>query len=292
MQVTNAGLWLAVCIASPLAGIGTVRAEPLPEVYVPRGQPVFEDLFRTLDAGPDRGGGTKQPHRWRTIVKGGDDAAARSLSADTYFGDATTGVDPFATGAEGLTVTATRRPGLPFAKSWNSGFLSTKLTFSFFHGYAEVSADLPTCVKGAWPAPLWLLPVSGPWPAHGEIDAPETTGKVDPTTGMGANHWAVLSSATGKTGWGESTPMTCLRGWHTYGVLWRADQIGFYLDRKLVASTATPADYTEPTYLVMDLIVGGAWPGPPDPSLQKVQMRVRRVSVWAPPADTGPKAHH
>jgi hypothetical protein len=33
-------------------------------------------------------------------------------------------------------------------------------------------------------------------------------------------------------------------------------------------------------YLLMDLIVGGAWPGPPDPALQSVEMSVNRVSVW------------
>ncbi len=268
--------------AGVAAGATASLAGPaeLPQTYAPVGAPVFEDRFQSLDAGPDDAG-AKPLHRWRTIVKGGEDAGARSLNADTYFGDATTSIDPFSIGPRGLTVTATPESGLPFAKTWNSGFLSTKFSFSFFHGYAEASANLPTCEKGAWAAPLWLLPTKGQWPSHGEVDAPETIGKVDATTHLGSNHWGVLSGVGGQKTWrGQETPMTCARGWHTYGLLWRADWIGFYLDRRLVAWAKTPDDFTEPMYLVMDLMVGGAWPGPPDPQNRHFEMSVNRVSVW------------
>jgi len=272
-------LLLTVITAS--SAVTHAHAGDLPQTYVPAGAPIFEERFRTLDAGPDQAARGAPSHRWRTIVKGGADAGARSLSGGTFFGDTTTGENPFRIGSGGLTITAKRVAGLPFGKTWNSGFLSTKFSFSFLHGYAETDADLPTCVKGAWPAPLWLLPVSGDWPLHGEVDAPETIGKVDPRTGMGANHWGVISKgAAGVTRWGAETPMPCARGRHTYGILWRPDQIGFYLDRRLVAQTATPSDFTQPMYLLMDLIVGGAWPGPPDPALQSVEMSVNRVSVW------------
>ncbi len=279
MKATTISLPAAAAMA--LASLGFAHADGLPLIYAPSGAPVFEERFRTLDAGPDQAKPGARSHRWRTIVKGGADAATRSLSASTYFGDATTAVNPFTIGPGGLTVTATRQAGLPFGKTWNSGLLSTKFSFSFLHGYAETRADLPTCVKGAWPAPLWLLPVSGEWPLHGEVDAPEQIGKVDPRTGLGANHWGVISKSAGNPShWEQQTPMPCARGWHTYGVLWRSDLIGFYLDRRLVAQTATPSDFTEPMYLLMDLNVGGAWPGAPDSSLNSVQMSVERVSVW------------
>ena len=74
-----------------------------------------------------------------------------------------------------------------------------------------------------------------------------------------------------------------MRGWHRYGILWRRDSIGVYYDRHLVGQMATPSSFNEPMFMILDLGVGGSWPGPPDPADTQVTMRVKHVAAWAMP---------
>ena len=277
-----------VAMAVP-AGLDAGSATPLPARIEPAGfgAPSFDEGFAALDAGADQIR-PAHPHRWRTVHGyGGADAlsnrqlSAMSLAVDARF-DGTDhgeslGLDPFAITPDGLTITARKvSPELAarmFGHGWASGLLTTKFSFSQLHGYFEAEMDLPACEKGAWPA-FWLLPVNGQWPVHGEIDAPETIGG-------GEVWWSTVASVAGKrVTTHQRTPADCARGWHRYGVLWRADRVGFYYDRKLVGEEATPADWTEPMFLLLDLAVGGSWPGPPDAGVSEISMRVRRVMAW------------
>lgn len=261
----------------------------LPDTIDPRklGDPSFHDDFQRPDFGTDQIRPAR-PHRWRTVHGAGGalspdnrSLSASSLAVDREFagidGRGPIGIDPFSTDRDGLTITARRvGPDLAnrlFGREWASGLLTTKFSFSQLYGYFEADMDLPGCVKGAWPA-FWLLPVSGKWPEHGEIDAPETFGN-------GKVYWTVIAKApAGKVDNQQTTPGTCTRGWHRYGVLWRPDVIGFYYDRKLVAKAATPKDYTVPMFLLLDLAVGGKLPGPPEPGTRTIAMKVREVSAW------------
>lgn len=155
-------------------------------------------------------------------------------------------------------------------KPWVSGLLTTRFSFSQLRGYFEMSANLPSCIKGAWPA-FWLLPTAGAWPNKGEIDAPETTG-------TGHIFWSTHSGREAAVT--QATRGSCDRGYHRYGVLWRKDRIGFYYDRALVASKATPADFDTPMYMIVNLTMEGSWPGKADPATQAVQMFVNRVTAW------------
>lgn len=253
------------------------HADPLPTKIDASvlGAQTFNEQFKNFSACPSLTAKSLPACTWRTVTGYGAPTGAgyRQNNAETYFGDATTAINPFKTGGYGLAVTAQRTKGLPFSKTWNGGMLSTKFTFAQLHGYFEFNANLPACVKGVWPA-LWLMPTSGAWPQHGEIDFPETVGHA-------YNAWTIHDPSLPGKAAQLRTPATCARGFHTYGVLWRADQIGFYLDRVLVGSQPTPADYTVPMFLIMQLQVGGAWPGEPDPSLNQVQMFVLRVGAWA-----------
>ena len=239
------------------------------------GMPSFNETFNQFNAGPD--GGPEASHRWRTVLKGGDDASSRSLSNSTWFGDASDGgSNPFKAAGYGVAFTA-EKVAQPYGRTWRSGVLTTKLSFSQLYGYFEASMSLPVCTKGAWPA-FWLLPEQTPgWPVNGEIDTPETIGN-------GNVYWTAISGAGGvKSQVQQTSYQGCIPGHHTYGVLWQPDTIAFYYDRKLVAQTPTPPDFTEPMYMLLDLNVGGQWPGDPDPALRSVQMFVSRVSAWTIP---------
>jgi beta-glucanase (GH16 family) len=60
-------------------------------------------------------------------------------------------------------------------------------------------------------------------------------------------------------------------GFHVYAVEWSPNNIRFYFDDKLIAER-TPADlpagakwvYDHPFFVILNVAVGGAWPGNPD----------------------------
>ncbi|MEH3046357.1 glycoside hydrolase family 16 protein [Sphingomonas adhaesiva] len=269
-------------------------ARPLPSGALPPriaaaslGKMTFEEEFRSLDAGTDQTRPAR-PHRWRTVNGyGGPDAADnRALSRTTLAvdrnyagvgGKKPLGIDPFSTSADGLTITARKAPAALapalFGRSWTSGLLTTKFSFAQRHGYFEAVMDIPVCEKGMWPA-FWLLPTTLGWPLHGEIDAPEAIGD-------GKLYWSTVSKASGRKEETHAiTKPSCERGFHAYGILWRPDRIGFYYDRALVGQAATPADYTEPMFMILNLTVGGSWPGEPPATTTSATMRVRSVRVW------------
>lgn len=276
---------------------GQVRAGPagpaaLPPVIAPAalGKPSFDETFTQFDAGVDQTRPAR-PHRWRTVLGNGGPAAAAnrtisgmSLGVDRDFhgadNGAPVGIDPFSTGPQGLTITARKVDAVTqvrlFGRQWASGQVTTKFSFEQLYGYFEAEMDLPVCQKGAWPA-FWLVPAKGPWPLHGEIDAPETIGD-------GKVYWTAITREAGRRDQQHiTTPGDCTRRWHRYGVLWRPDSIGYYYDGHLVGQVRTPADYVEPMYMILDLGVGGSWPGPPDPAATQITMRVRRVTAWPLP---------
>ncbi|WP_158915909.1 family 16 glycosylhydrolase [Caulobacter sp. S45] len=241
----------------------------------------FKQDFTTtpLSEGPDQTATNPSPsHTWRTILKGWagttpPDATSSSDSSTTWFGydgdDA--GSSPFGQGSNGVVINAAER-AQPFNRTWRSGLLTTRFSFSQLYGYFEVYADLPTCTKGTWPA-IWMLPTSG----NGEIDFPETIG-------TSQYSWTVHDPSLNGGATEQWTPATCSNGFgglHRYGVLWNSAYIGFYVDRQLVGqAVATPKDFTVPMYMLINLDVGGGWPGPPDPSLTSTRMIVQEVNAW------------
>ncbi|WP_158916574.1 family 16 glycosylhydrolase [Caulobacter sp. S45] len=244
------------------------------------GPQTFQDTFKTLDAGPDATAAVQPLHTWRTILQAPQTpptADCCSDSTNTWFGSSGDGLGspPAYVETAGLVIAATRQ-AQPFGRTWRSQLLNTKFSFSQLYGYFEINAQMPTCVPGTWPA-FWLLPETGVWPLHGEIDAPEIVG-------AGIAYWTVHSDALGvATSNTVSSPVSCTLGFHTYGVLWTANTIAYYVDRKLVGQTPTPGDYTVPMYLLLDLNIGGAWPGQPSASLTEQKMVVREVDAWSWP---------
>jgi hypothetical protein len=55
-------------------------------------------------------------------------------------------------------------------------------------------------------------------------------------------------------------------GFHTYGVMWAPDAMTYYVDGTPVWKTTTPGDLNSPMKMIVNLAVGGNWPGSPDGS--------------------------
>jgi beta-glucanase (GH16 family) len=174
-------------------------------------------------------------------------------------------------------------------RSYTSARLQTLHTFQFTYGLAEASIQVPAG-QGLLPA-FWSLgneAYDGPnaWPASGEIDAMEVLGS-EPNVLHGTLHGAWPSLPDGLGGTDESpTPLSA--GLHVYGVEWLPTKISFLLDGS-VYKTITPADlppgspwpFQHPFFLLLNLAVGGNWPGAPSPSTPfPAKMIVHWVRVW------------
>ncbi|MEO8883748.1 MAG: glycoside hydrolase family 16 protein [Devosia sp.] len=130
--------------------------------------------------------------------------------------------------------------------------------FSFTYGYVEVRAKLPKG-KGVWPA-IWLLPSTHK--SLPEIDMAEVLGDTPELLRL-HYHYAngTNSESIGKN---ITTPDLSL-DWHVYGMDWEKDAIVWYLDGiEQWRYTDTASISHEPMYLLMNLAVGGDWPGAPD----------------------------
>jgi len=191
---------------------------------------------------------------------------------------------------------ATGPDGIP--RHYTSARIKTQGHFTQTYGRIEASLRLPAG-KGIWPA-FWMLGdtiSTAGWPSTGEIDILEAIG--DPSTVYSTLHGPGYSgghaiSAKFPLPAGESINTA----FHLYAVEWAPDDIKFFFDDQLIAHR-TPADlpadahwaYDHPFFLILNLAVGGDWPGNPDSTTTfPQQMLVDFVRVYTRNAPTLPAA--
>lgn len=174
------------------------------------------------------------------------------------------------------------------ARQYTSARIRTKGLFSQAYGRFEARIKLPLG-KGIWPA-FWMLGDdidSVGWPKCGEIDIFENIG--EPSVSYSTLHGPGYSGSHGISKKfllpaGEAVNT----GFHLYAVEWAPNDIKFFLDDKLVAER-TPADlppgtkwvYDHPFFIILNVAVGGAWPGNPDATTKFPQkMLVDYVRIY------------
>lgn len=173
-------------------------------------------------------------------------------------------------------------------RHYTSGRIKTKGLFSRTYGRFEARMQLPLG-KGIWPA-FWLLGDdigSVGWPKAGEIDVMENIGEAGKV--YSTLHGPGYSGARGISAkYSLPTDVAVNTGFHVYAVEWAPNDIKFYFDEKLIAER-TPADlpkgaawvYDHPFYLILNVAVGGGWPGNPDETTTfPQQMLVDYVRVY------------
>jgi beta-glucanase (GH16 family) len=155
--------------------------------------------------------------------------------------------------------------------SYTSARIKTQGLFD--HGYGRIEARIKIPYgQGIWPA-FWMLGndiATRQWPACGEIDIMENIGK-EPSTVHGTIHGPGYSGENG-----IGSPFSLASGkfsddFHIYAIEWEPNQIRFYVDSNLYA-TRTPADLPQGTnwvyahnfFIILNLAVGGYWPGNAD----------------------------
>lgn len=186
----------------------------------------------------------------------------------------------FLDGAGHLVIRAERNPdGL-----WTSARLSTRNLHEFQNCRIEARMKLPVG-KGLWPA-FWMLGSNfstAGWPEAGSLGVVENVSLDSNSNGLGPNiirstvHGPRYSGANGL--WHDFHLPNGGRvddaAFHTYGAILSPGMIQFYVDNpENVYFTTTPEDLPEggkwvfdhPFYLIMNLGIGGEWPGDPNQS--------------------------
>src|SRR6476469_486084 len=150
---------------------------------------------------------------------------------------------------------------------YTSARLNTSGKFSQAYGSFETRLKMSRG-QGMWPA-FWLLG-GGNWPTDGEIDIMENVG-FEPNTVHGTLHGPGYSGSGG-IGAGYSIGSPFADGFHTFRVDWSPNKIVWSVDGNAY-QTRTPADlhgnrwvYDHGFFVILNLAVGGYWPGDPDGS--------------------------
>jgi beta-glucanase (GH16 family) len=134
-----------------------------------------------------------------------------------------------------------------------------RLGFAFQTGYAEIKARVPQG-NGLWPA-FWLLPVD--LTSKPEIDVMEILGN-DPNILEMHIHYLVDPENADSSGADWEGP-DFSADWHTFAIDWRTDRVVWIVDGierwRFEEQAYIPSVRM---YLLLNLAVGGDWPGPPD----------------------------
>ena len=153
-------------------------------------------------------------------------------------------------------------------KGYTSARLKSQGLYTVRYGRVAARLKLPKG-QGIWPA-WWMLGTnitSTEYPECGEIDVMELIGKLPDTV-----HFTVHGPGyTAPNGLHTEAHLDNRDDFHVYGIEWAEDSITFLLDDKPVqrlSPASLPAGtrwvFNHPFFLLLNLAVGGQWPGNPD----------------------------
>lgn len=157
------------------------------------------------------------------------------------------------------------------SKHYTSARIDTQGKRDFLYGKFEARLKMPIG-KGMWPA-FWLMPTykGGQWPSTGEIDIMETIGS-DHYNAHSTVHYGYSPSQHKWKGDAISVPGGYSNDFHVYSCEWSPGKIDFFLDGKHFSTRTSqecqpwPFDKGNKFYVILNLAVGGDWPGSPDGS--------------------------
>ena len=175
---------------------------------------------------------------------------------------------------------------------YTSARLKTQAKFTMEYGRVEARIKLPAG-QGIWPA-FWMLGADVPeagWPKCGEIDIMENIGR-EPSMVHGTVHGPGYS---GGGGIGRSYSLAAGQrfadDYHVFAIEWSENAVRFFVDRNLY-QTVTPKSlphgaawvFRHPFFLLLNVAVGGSWPGNPDTTTSFPQkMLIDYVRVYRQP---------
>jgi len=151
--------------------------------------------------------------------------------------------------------------------NYTSARIKTQEKVKIKYGRIDVRAKLPKG-QGIWPA-IWMLGdniTSVGWPVCGEIDIMELVGH-QPSVAHGTVHYnsagyKYSSSSTNLTSGDFSDKF------HVFSIVWDKNTITWYVDNqefKIFTNTSIAGyPFNNSFFFILNVAVGGNWPGPPD----------------------------
>jgi len=199
---------------------------------------------------------------------------------------------------ENGSLVITAREEFYSGKNYTSARLRTLNKGDWTYGKFEIRARLPKG-QGIWPA-IWMLPSDseyGGWAASGEIDIMELVGhepeKIHGTIFYGRSWPQQVSSTSGYTlPTGDFSD-----DFHVFAMEWEETEMRWYVDGERFATKTSwwseggdfPAPFDRRFHLLLNVAVGGNWPGNPDATtVFPQQMEVDYVHVYERSGSTTP----
>jgi len=193
-----------------------------------------------------------------------------------------------------LVITAAAEPPTTTDQCWygtcryTSARLKSQSRFAQAYGRFEARIRIPRG-QGLWPA-FWMLGSdigTVGWPQCGEIDVMENIGK-EPAIVHGTMHGPGYSGGNGIGRADTLASGAFADSFHVYAVEWQPDTVRWYVDGALYHQV-TPANlppgthwvFNHPFFLLLNVAVGGGWPGDPDSTTTfPQQMTIDYVRVY------------
>lgn len=187
---------------------------------------------------------------------------------------------------------------------YTSARLRTKHKGDWKYGLIEIRAKLPSG-QGIWPA-IWMMPTDneyGSWPLSGEIDIVEAINLQPDEPGTHKIHGTIHFGYEYDKNEEATSEILLAKdpssNFHTYSIEWSEDKIRWYVDGVRYGTKTSSewftskggimlsdpnAPFDEKFHLILNVAVGGKWPGYPDASTTfPVQMEVDYVRVFSCP---------
>lgn len=285
------GLWRRIALC--LAGVTlAVTAGCAPAVPGEEEAPVSSSSPSSDDAAPSANPDEPQPawseefdgdlSRWRFSTGAG----GWGVNSLVYYTDRETN----ASVSDGVLEIVAREEQGTDADGNTADFTSARIVSldSFLYGRFEARIDAPSG-GGLWSA-FWLLGVyddETTWPNVGEIDVVELVREGDV---LHQTVWGNWSDSDDPWSLKLETPAeeSWTGGWHVFAAEWSPEEVVFFVDGVETGRVA-PSDMqdgwewamTRPVNVVLNLAVGGDWPGPPNVDTSfPAELRVDWVRVY------------
>ena len=273
----------AVFVAGYFWGAHAVRPQAPAAQSFQWGDPVWSDEFN------GQKGQSPDPSKWTFDTGSHDELGNQGWGngeVETYCaprGVNPPGCDPrdpnvFLDGNSHLVLRALRAPD----GKWTSARITTRGLQSFQYGRIEARLKMPVGT-GLWPA-FWMLGsnfMTTGWPASGSVTIAENVALTERSNGLGPS--VIRSTIHGPHYFGGNGLWYDFHlpdggrvddgNFHTYGIIWSPGMLQFYVDDPANVFFVRDADdlpadgiwvFDHPFYLMMNLAVGGSWPGNPD----------------------------
>lgn len=172
-------------------------------------------------------------------------------------------------------------------RNYSSARMMTRYKGDWRFARIEVSAQLPYG-QGIWPA-IWLLPTDSvygsAWPLSGEVDIMEAinlkTESENHNRIFQTIHFGAVPPDNKQLGEYVDLGFDVTAGFHTYALEWQRGEMRWYIDNMLVAtqnhhnwstdgnsassnSVTEAKPFDQAFHLILNIAVGGNWPGSPD----------------------------